>query len=63
MIIAKIVWDGAGEQQKSFEDLSKALEWCRRNHKKIICINNYFTQCLLRSDSDLVRMLLEKGEK
>lgn len=30
-------------QTKSFEDETKAIEWCRRNYKKIGCINNYRT--------------------
>lgn len=30
-------------QEKSFVDEIKCIEWCRRNHEKIGCINNYRT--------------------
>lgn len=32
-------------QTKSFKDEAAAIEWCRRNANRIICINNYRT-CL-----------------
>ena len=30
-------------QEKSFQDENAAIEWCRRNYKKIGCINDYRT--------------------
>ena len=30
-------------QEKSFKDETAAIEWCRRNYKKIGCINDYRT--------------------
>lgn len=30
-------------QDKSFQDETAAIEWCRRNWKKIGCINDYRT--------------------
>lgn len=30
-------------QEKSFKDEMAAIEWCRKNYKKIGCINEYRT--------------------
>lgn len=30
-------------QDKTFKDENAAIEWCRRNHEKIGCINDYRT--------------------
>lgn len=30
-------------QEKTFKDEEACIEWCRRNHQKIGCINDYRT--------------------
>ena len=30
-------------QDKSFKDENQAIEWCRKNAAKIVCINDYRT--------------------
>ena len=30
-------------QDKTFQDETKAIEWCRKNYAKIACINDYRT--------------------
>lgn len=46
MITVKIVWTseaGQSEQVKKFNDMDKALQWCRSHYKNILWINDYCT--------------------
>jgi hypothetical protein len=61
MMTVKIVWEGAGEQKKTFDNLFKAVEWCRRNYRKLVWINGYYTACRPVCHFDLIDML-EKGD-
>lgn len=62
MTTAKIVWNGVGEQQKSFEDLWKAVMWCSKNHNKLVYVNDHYTGCKQYNDEVWITML-EKGEE
>lgn len=62
MITVKIVWEGAGEQKKTFDSIPTAVDWCRRNYNHIGWINNYYTGYERVNIFDLAHML-EKGDK
>ena len=44
-------------QEKSFKDETACIEWCRKNYKKIWCINDYRTQSQPISHFDIMDAL------
>lgn len=47
-VIISIFWGNTTDytlQNKSFKNTRLAFDWCIRNYKNIVCVNNLWTYC------------------
>lgn len=49
-------------QKKSFKDETSAVQWCRKNHEKIGCINDYRTFFAQVSHFDIMDAIRGKAK-